>query len=109
MVFFRLPIGTIHSKEVLRSKGSSPTRRSRPRDRDGKQQGESGMAQIVRCDVCGKVYSQSYLGSHKRLSHGKRNTSAPAPKNDREAMELIVRLYSGLSDENKREVRKLLS
>ena len=62
------------------------------------------MSQIVKCDICGKIYSQSYLGSHKRLSHGKRDASSRSSSRDECAiLEKIVSLYERLPDERKKE------
>jgi hypothetical protein len=67
------------------------------------------MAQMVRCDICGGLYNQSHLSSHKRLSHGRRKRSPSSPKNDREALEMIVSLYRQLSGESRKEVLNLLA
>ena len=56
------------------------------------------MAQPVRCDVCGKLFSSSYLGAHKRLSHPKANSKEPA------AVQKILDLFEALSVEEKRKV-----
>jgi len=67
---------------------------------------------IVTCDVCGKVFSQSYLHAHKRLAHPKRDesTSAPttAPISDKEAMQKIVSLYESLSAKGRERIIRLL-
>ena len=67
------------------------------------------MAEMVRCDICGGLYNQSHLSSHKRLSHGRRKRSPSSPKNEREALEIIGSLYQELSEESKKEVRDLLA
>lgn len=67
------------------------------------------MSQIVKCDICGKIYSQSYLGSHKRLSHGKRETSPRSAKDDDASLEMILSLYEQLPNERKKEVLSLLT
>ena len=59
------------------------------------------MSQIVRCDICGGIYNQSYLGSHKRLAHGKRKASSSRKK---PTLEAIVSLYGQLPEKKKREV-----
>jgi hypothetical protein len=66
------------------------------------------MSQIVKCDVCGKIYSQSYLGSHKRLSHGKRESSH-SPNDESVTLEMILSLYERLSDAGKKEVLSRLA
>lgn len=67
------------------------------------------MSQIVKCDVCGKIYSQSYLGSHKRLSHGKRETPSRSSKDESGSLEIILAMYERLSDEGKKEVLSRLA
>lgn len=62
------------------------------------------MSQIVKCDICGKIYSQSYLGSHKRLSHGKRQVVPYSCTGESAMMETILSLFESLSEERKREV-----
>ena len=34
-----------------------------------KQAKEFWVARTVRCDICGKLFSSSYVGAHKRLAH----------------------------------------
>lgn len=63
------------------------------------------MAELVKCDVCGKVSNKSYLGSHKRLAHRKRATVADCTS-EHEAIELIASLHARLSEEGKRKVRE---
>lgn len=63
------------------------------------------MAELVKCDVCGKVSNSSYLASHKRLAHGKRLTAAYCAS-EPEAIEVIASLHARLSEEGKRKVRE---
>ena len=70
------------------------------------------MAEPVRCDICGKLFSSRHLSSHKRLSHGVGKTShAPASDGSgpQDAIRKIVDLFSGLSDENKKNVLNRLA
>ena len=69
------------------------------------------MADTVRCDVCGGLFSSRHLNSHKRLAHGGKNAGPAAenPANDQEAMRKIVDLFGGLSDENKKNVLNRLT
>lgn len=67
------------------------------------------MSQIVKCDICGGIYNQSHLSSHKRLSHGKSRTSSSLAKGESETLEVIVSMYAQLTDENKKAVRERLS
>lgn len=62
------------------------------------------MSQIVKCDICGGIYNQSHLSSHKRLSHGKREVSTGGIQGDRGNLEAIVSLYKELPEDSKREV-----
>jgi hypothetical protein len=56
------------------------------------------MAQAVRCDICGKLYSSSHLGAHKRLSHPRATSPEPA------AVQKILNLFDSLSAEGKKKV-----
>jgi hypothetical protein len=65
------------------------------------------MAEPVRCDVCGGLFSSRHLSSHKRLSHPNQKPAGQIPEsqiNDRDAMRRIVDLFGGLSEENKKNV-----
>lgn len=57
--------------------------------------------QMVKCDVCGRHYSQRYLTSHKRLSHNKNRST---PMDEAKALETILALYKQISSEAKREL-----
>jgi hypothetical protein len=78
----------------------------------GAARGKFRMA-IVTCDVCGKVFSQSYLHAHKRLAHPKMgaSTAAPttAPVSEKEAMQKIASLYESLSVKGRKRIIRLLS
>ncbi len=52
------------------------------------------MAQTVRCDVCGKLFSSSYIGSHKRLAHPSEET----------AVQHILSLFKNLSKKSKKKL-----
>lgn len=67
------------------------------------------MPRMVQCDVCGGLYNQSHLSSHKRLSHGKRKAAFLSAKSDPETLTAILSLYEQLSEEGKKEVRNLLT
>jgi DNA-directed RNA polymerase subunit N (RpoN/RPB10) len=56
------------------------------------------MAQPVRCDVCGKLFSSSYVGAHKRLAHPKQTSTEPA------SVKKILTLFDALSAEGKKKV-----
>ena len=67
------------------------------------------MSQIVKCDICGKIYNQSYLGSHKRLSHGKPQAPTRSSESDAARSELIFSLYEQLPEGQKKEVLNRLT
>ena len=65
------------------------------------------MAEPVRCDVCGGLFSSRHVGSHKRLAHRNQKAAAQSPEsnmNEQDAMRRIVELFGGLSAENKKSV-----
>ncbi len=59
------------------------------------------MAEPVRCDVCGKLFSSSHLKSHKRLAHVKNNVACATGQ---DGMKTILELYKTLSPEDKERV-----
>ncbi|PYT99327.1 MAG: hypothetical protein DMG38_12025 [Acidobacteria bacterium] len=61
------------------------------------------MGQIVKCDVCGKIYNQSHLSAHKRMSHGQRE-KLRSNKNEPASVAAIVSMYEQLPEEGKKEV-----
>ena len=52
------------------------------------------MAQAIRCDVCGKLFSSSYIGSHKRLAH----------RDEDAAVKNILNMFKNLSQKSKKKV-----
>jgi DNA-directed RNA polymerase subunit N (RpoN/RPB10) len=56
------------------------------------------MAEPVRCDVCGKLFSSSHLKSHKRLAHVKEKLAGATEQDGRKA---ILEIYKTLSPEDK--------
>jgi hypothetical protein len=66
----------------------------------------------VRCDVCGGIFSQSYLASHKRLAHTESgaSTAAPAtaPTTEEAVIGRIASLYESLSVNGRKRVIRLL-
>lgn len=62
------------------------------------------MGQIIKCDICGKIYNESHLKTHKRRSHGISGTSSSSAENGKAGLEAILFLYGRLPDEQKREV-----
>jgi hypothetical protein len=63
----------------------------------------------VTCDVCGGIFSQSYLPSHKRLAHGKNRPAAAGPITEKEAIRKIASLYESLSVKGRKRVVRLLT
>jgi hypothetical protein len=56
----------------------------------------------VKCDLCGKLFSSRYVGSHKRLAHAKpKATVLTAPSDE---TEMILRLFRDLPLEKKRRL-----
>ncbi|HXN51638.1 MAG TPA: hypothetical protein VN943_06850 [Candidatus Acidoferrum sp.] len=60
------------------------------------------MAEPVRCDVCGKLFSSRHVKSHKRLAHPKDKLAGSASQQN--GMKTILELYKTLSAENKQRV-----
>jgi hypothetical protein len=67
------------------------------------------MGQIVKCDICGKIYNQRHLSSHQRLAHGKRISSFHSSKNEEASVGTILSLYEKLPEELKKEVLNRLA
>ncbi len=63
----------------------------------------------VKCDICGGVFSKSYLTSHKRLAHSKNDPSSVAAITENEAMRKIASLYESLSVNGRKRVVRLLT
>ncbi len=63
----------------------------------------------VKCDICGGVFSQSYLTSHKRLAHSKNDLSSVAPITENQAIKKIASLYESLSVNGRKRVVRLLT
>ncbi len=59
------------------------------------------MAQPVRCEVCGKLFSSSHVKSHKRLAHVKGKVTGASGQ---DGMKTILELYNRLSPEDKGRV-----
>jgi len=67
------------------------------------------MPKVVRCEICGGLFNQSHLSSHKRLSHGKSKAVPAFAKSEPETLKTILSLYERLSEEGKKEVFSRLS
>jgi hypothetical protein len=58
------------------------------------------VAEPVRCDICGKLYSSRHVSSHKRLAHAKHGAGSSGENQ----INTIVQLYKTLSAEQKKRV-----
>ena len=67
------------------------------------------MGQIVRCDICGKIYNESNLTTHKRRSHGTPGASPRSAEDSTASVEAILCIYERLPDDRKREVLRRLA
>jgi hypothetical protein len=63
---------------------------------------EGTMSEIVRCEICGKIFNRSYLGSHKRLAH-------PTAEGELSMVNKILSLYQRLSPPIQKQVRDRLA
>ena len=63
----------------------------------------------VTCDICGGIFSQSYLSSHKRLAHSKNRPAAAGPIPEKEAIQKIAYLYESLSVKGQKRIIRLLT
>lgn len=67
----------------------------------------------VKCDVCGGIFSQRHLASHKRLAHTKIGLAAAAtlsaPTTEKELIEHIASLCKSLSVQGRKRVLRLLT
>src|SRR5260370_25937656 len=63
----------------------------------------------VKCDVCGGVFSESYLTSHKRLAHSKNDLSSVAAITENEAIRKIASLYESLSVNGRKNIVRPLT
>jgi len=67
----------------------------------------------VKCDVCGGIFSQRHLASHKRLAHAKVGLAAAAtptaPITENDLIERIASLCKSLSAQGRKSVIRLLT
>jgi hypothetical protein len=63
----------------------------------------------VTCDVCGGIFSQSYLSSHKRLAHSKNRPAVAGPITEKEVIRKIASFYESLSVKGRKRVVRLLT
>jgi hypothetical protein len=67
------------------------------------------MSGIVKCDICGCVYNERHLSSHKRLSHGKNKASIPSAASEPKDLGALLALYERLPEEDKKKVQTQLA
>lgn len=67
------------------------------------------MGQIVRCDICGKIYNASNLTTHKRRSHGTPSPPSRSEEGGLASIDAILSMYERLPDERKKEVLSRLA
>ncbi len=60
---------------------------------------------MIKCDICGKIYNESHLTTHKRRSHETPRSS----ENNTASVEAILSMYDQLPEERKEEVRSRLT
>jgi hypothetical protein len=70
---------------------------------------EGIMSEIVRCEVCGKIFNRSYLGSHKRLAHPKESGGPTSPEGELRVVNKILSLYQQLSLPIQKQLRDRLA
>jgi hypothetical protein len=70
---------------------------------------EATMSGIVICEVCGKIFNRSYLGSHKRLAHPTASDKPMSPEGELRLVEKILSLYQQLSLPIQKELRGRLA
>jgi hypothetical protein len=66
------------------------------------------MSGMVKCNVCGRVYNQKYLTSHKRLSHGRTLALFSSAQSEPETVAVIVSIYAQLPEKLRKELRERL-
>jgi len=66
------------------------------------------MSQITKCEICGRVYNQSHLSTHKRMSHGIGKRSNSTAAGEPEKLETLLLLYNHLSEKDKERLRNQL-
>ena len=67
------------------------------------------MADIVRCEICGRIFNARYIASHKRRAHQKNAGAGRALTKPQDMIEQILSLFQGLADADKKEVLARLS
>lgn len=67
------------------------------------------MGQIVRCDICGKIYNESNITTHKRRSHGTPSLPTRSEEGSMASIDSILSMYERLPDELKKELLSRLA
>jgi hypothetical protein len=63
----------------------------------------------VTCDICGGIFSKSYLTAHKRLAHSKNRPATAGPVTEENMIQKIASLYESLSVDGRKHVVRLLT
>jgi len=66
--------------------------------------GKSKMSEIVKCEVCGGLFNQSYLVSHKRLAHREKTANGAPVTGEPGAIDKILSLYEQLSNQGQKDL-----
>jgi hypothetical protein len=59
---------------------------------------------MVKCDICGALFNERFLASHKRLSHRTRKSGSDAELNEQEILKQIMALFRKLPHKARAEV-----
>lgn len=63
------------------------------------------MSEIVKCEICGKMFNRRYVKSHKRLAHDQKPNLTSSELSEPEVMQEILSLYGRLSDDKRKELQ----
>ena len=67
------------------------------------------MADIVRCEICGRIFNARYIASHKRRAHQKSGGPGRALTKSQDKIQEILSLFQGLPNKDKKAVLDRLS
>jgi hypothetical protein len=70
---------------------------------------EGIVTEIVRCEVCGKIFNRSYLSSHKRLAHPEACGGSMSREGELRVVNKILSLYQQLSLPTQKQLRDRLA
>lgn len=66
------------------------------------------MSEIVKCEICNKIFNRRYVNSHKRLAHEQKPSHGASELSEPEVMQEILSLYGQLSDDKRKELQSRL-